>query len=698
MAAKAREHAKQAPPRPASRLAQTANLLLFLLGVLGFIISLNFFAHREGFRQRIDATKTRAYSLSEQSRQLLASLQGEWAIAVVLSQDNVDRAVRRQIDEVLERYTDASKNITIVRIDPADPQSLNEHQGLVADLHRVYRDEIDAYDAAINGGLDAFAALRSFAQQQAAVLEQVVERMPEDDPIHRPLAQRAGLLALLADQAPRVFEEIDKARRTDESKPIADYEVARSILAEALTQWAGQLDELSNIFTRWRERPNIDESVRNFTVRSSEAHSQMARQLAEAADPLKRLEPLELATIGAELQKGEAVVVVGPDRAAVIPSWQLFPQQNQRSTGDGVVTFDRRFRGEQIISSTLRSLSVKHMPKVVFVHGNDSSMLRQQERNADLIGAASMLNASRYEVEEWMIAQDGERPKAAEGQPIVWVIIPSAQRSGLQPSKNELALLNAVQQLLDEGQPVLLNCYPSMLSQYGQVDPWSVLAADFGLKVETGTVIFQRLQGAEKGYEKRQDVQLQEFNEENILGRAIAGQLVNFTWPLPVRVAENKPQVRTSIIAAVNPGEFHWLEKNWSVDPATLPDPAEDAKVRHPVPVAMSAEREISGGKPQRIVVVGSVGWTLRFIADSMLSLGGGRAVLQYPGNHELLLASVAWLANMDDLIAASPVSQGVARLSGIPEREMAFWRYFLTIGVPVACLVIGLVVYLRRS
>jgi hypothetical protein len=61
------------------------------------------------------------------------------------------------------------------------------------------------------------------------------------------------------------------------------------------------------------------------------------------------------------------------------------------------------------------------------------------------------------------------------------------------------------------------------------------------------------------------------------------------------------------------------------------------------------------------------------------------------------MLAATAWLAGMDELIAPSPVSQQVARLDGVDDRVMATWALIAIIGAPLACLLLGGVVWLVR-
>src|SRR6185503_138967 len=247
-----------------SKAAPAVSVTLLIPALVAIVVSLNFFARREPYRAQIDATKTRAYSLSEQSRQLLASLKGDWTIALVMNRERADRSIRRQIDEVLKRYTDASDRIDILRIDPADPRTLGAYETLLARLNTVYAKPVGEYNRTLDDGSSAFESLVDFARQRADVFVQVAARVPTSDPTRNSFKQRADLLGLLGQQGQLVLDEVAKARKTDESRPIPDYEGARSILAQALSQWAGELDEMANVFGKWLERANMDAAAKQF--------------------------------------------------------------------------------------------------------------------------------------------------------------------------------------------------------------------------------------------------------------------------------------------------------------------------------------------------------------------------------------------------------------------------------------------------
>lgn len=678
------------------RFGNILNLALLLIGLIGIVIVINFFARQETWRERFDATKTRAYSLSEQTRQLLASLQGKWKIALVMDQRRADRAMRKQIDEVLSRYTSASASIEVVKIDPSDPATMIQYDALLAELTGVYKEKVAAYDAALDGGENAFAEAMMFAQQQGGVLEQLATMLPQDDPTREPLRQRISALALLGDQGNQIVEIVRKARSADASRPLPDYETARSTLVAALTQTAADLDELAQIFARWLQRPNLDANARQFAATAQRECSAMSQKLAQAADPLKRLPPLELSTIGTQLQQSELAIIIGPDRAAVIPSAQLFPKSNLKARDDGAVTFDQRFRGEQLISSAIRSLTVDHMPLVVFVHAEENTLLKPREKQADVVGVMNMLKASRFEVGEWMVAKAAAKPVGAKGQAIVWVVIPPPPARTLEPTPAMRALVDAAQQLIADGEAVLLSVSPSLLAKHGQPDPFARIGLPFGIEAITSELIVESVKGATGEAQPTLGQAVHEFSTEHLIGRALSGLQTYFGTPVPLRVVETTGGARPIVIAAIEPSPDRWLERDWTDMARRLRETQQG--LSDAVPMVVAAERiNPITGKTQRFMMVGSGGWMATNVSDVVLEIGGGRVALISPGNHELMLASAAWLANMDDLIAASPISQEVARLSDVTPEARLRWMWITVAGLPGACAVLGVLAWLMR-
>jgi hypothetical protein len=684
------------------RAALGLKVAVFLLSIATIAAVANYFGQRAALRARFDATKTRAYSLSEPTMRLLESLRGRWTVALLLVEANTDRAMRKQIDEVLRQFAAASDSLDVVRIDPTDPRTLREYERLLADLRLIYSDLTLKYEDALSAGLEAFEATLVFAQQQSGQLPEVLGELGPDDSARSELAQRLTPLELFASQGWQIRSQVEAAVRTDESRPLPDYETARSILSAALTEAANAVNDLGWLMAQWQERPPAGPRVQRAAETTRAECDAAARRAALAADPLRHLAPLELASIGRQLQQGEVALILGPDRAAVVPSAQLIPKGNLQQGDDGAVRFDQRFRGEQVIAAAIRSLVVPRMPLVVFVHAQPGSILRSQEGQSDLTGVASMLDSSRYGVAEWNAAT-AERPEVERDRPRAWVVIPPplAERRSVAPSTEEQKLIRAAKELIDDGEPVLLSLYPSALHKFRQPDAWQGLARSLGIEADTSRVVFQSVPVAEDRVEHQRWQEIESFPPEHAITAAMAGQRTRFSLPVPVRPAEPAVAgVRHAVIAAVRPDPLRriWLETDWLTDPQSLDEPKDEERLRDAVPLAVSVQRPhpLEEGV-QRCLVVGSGDWMLTRIADVVMRIGGNRAALVYPGNHELMLASIAWLAGMDELIAASPASRSVARLEDVTDADRRRWFWVIVAGLPAACLLLGTAVWVVR-
>jgi hypothetical protein len=147
------------------------------------------------------------------------------------------------------------------------------------------------------------------------------------------------------------------------------------------------------------------------------------------------------------------------------------------------------------------------------------------------------------------------------------------------------------------------------------------------------------------------------------------------------------------VLAAIQPQQDRWLERDLTGYSADAQITA-DRQMTEPVPVIAAVEcanpRAPGGGGKQRAVIVGSGGWMVSNVADRIAPVGGERIALINPGNLELMLSSVAWLAGLDEMIAPSPLTQEVARLRGLDDSARTRWGWLLVAGMPIACLMLG--------
>lgn len=641
-----------------------------LLGVS--IVSINTLSLNTHLRLRIDATGARAYTLSEQTSQLLQGIDAPWRIVVLLDDSQVSKPALKQVDEVLRRYQNESSYINVLRINPADPNSVEEYDALLRELVALYGDELFTAEAAIKEGVYQFSMLITFASSTSAWAESLMELQSTTEE-QETLRTLAGALSLLGSEGHLILDEVDKAMRVDESQPLPQISFARDILVAATGQWSRELAEVALWLTQ-----NRSDSIATYCSNEALSFELMAAKLAEVDDSLRRLGDLELGQLASQLTAGEGAIILSPKKATMISANLLFPKN---IGGTNTIAVDQRFRGEQIVSSAMRSLQSDVLPTVIFVHAEENSLLGQRPNNIDVRAMRGLLETSRFDVGEW-IPVNNPRPNFGDG-PVVWVVIPPSNRAGLEPTPRERKLLDAVRGLIADNQPVMLNIQPSLLPRYGHKDPWNILTESVGISVDSEHVLVERVAVGQNALEIQRGQMISDTHSNHIIARAVNGRQIYLPLPIVLHGGE--------ALITVEPSDDRWLDQRWEREIADL---ASKQPLKDEISIATTAISEAGA----RVVIIGSGSWLLSWAADRAISLGGDQVAMINPGNSELFLASVEWLAGLDDWIAAGPIGQQSNRVHGLSETMYLTWAGILVLGIPA--FLIGTLVFLsiRRN
>ena len=688
--------------QPGVRLRRRSlgNAGIELIGILLFVPAAVACFDLPQLRQTFDLTRTRAYALDPRTEQLLAELPGEsegWSINVLAVSDQNDATVLRQVDEILQRFDDAAPNLVARRIDPLDPRSLVAFEGLLEQLNQAYATELAQYQTGIDQARNAYERLRVFAVEMLAPMRELITRLGPQDPMRNQITELARALTRLSSDGGELESYVQTMLDTDGARPLPDWDGARTALQTTCGFWSEQLAATVNVLQSWSTTTGLDSDLRLFARTERPEFQRMAIELASATDELSQLPPLELSEAARALKAGEAAIILSPnDGAAVIPAWQLFPRTTTQA-GDGTVRIDRRFRGEEVLSAAIRSLQMNERPWVVFVHGEDRRMLQASETGSDFFALADALQAARYGVAEWNVATM-ERPLAPNGTRPVWVVLPPLQRDGVEPTSVERKLLDVTENLLQEGQPVLLSLSRSILPLLGQEDPWAALASALGVTGSTSRLVLERVPLDEDRFETRQWTRLAQPDPEtdHPVSRAVGTQALVILQPVGL-LPEDRSGIKT--LWSIEPSPTRWLESEWKMDRVEQRSeiPAE-LMLEEPLPVVVAIETDTASRPPQRVVVVGGSGWLLSTVADLSRSLGGERLVLEAPGNRGLILAATAWLAGLDELVPVSTGVSEVSRINGLSAGMRTFIGVLLILVLPVLVLFSGGAIILARG
>jgi hypothetical protein len=218
----------------------------------------------------------------------------------------------------------------------------------------------------------------------------------------------------------------------------------------------------------------------------------------------------------------------------------------------------------------------------------------------------------------------------------------------------------------------MINLHPSLLPRYGQDDPWDILVQRLGVSADTEYAIVEQIAVGPNSLEIERGQAIQETKSDHLIARAVNGMQMYF--PLPITLKGGEP------ILHVYPDEDRWLDQQWE-------RPIAEGTNRKQLIDGMVLATAVEMENGARAVVFGSGGWLLSWVVDRAVSLGGNQLSVMNPGNSELLLASVEWLAGLDDWIAAGPIGQQSSRVRQLSNKMYLIWACILVFGIPIVLL-----------
>ncbi|MCC6907927.1 MAG: Gldg family protein [Phycisphaerales bacterium] len=695
-------------------------LLLSLLIILGVV---NWLASDAAYR--MDLTERGRYSISQQTRNLLKSLDEHVTITLLFAESdptlNTDEqrlvaSQRREIEDVLRELRNKSDKIEVVRIDPTDHRTITQYDELIARLKEIYAEESAAYEAAAREGQAALEQLATFAARQGEVLIGAMGELPSDHVSRRDFQTITLVLSsVIPRESQAAIEAIDESLKDSPmtGAPFPDLAGAVSIVRAGADR-AGTLNQIADFFEQSIDAGTLPESLAGKLQPNIQAYRDMASSLLDEQERVDDLKPLELSKINSALRSRNCVLLTSPTRATVLSYSRLFPPPGAQQAAEEATAGVRRFAGETVLASGIRQLMLTDRPKVIFCHSEQApTILSGRPDRLDLASVASHLRDLGFDVQEWNV-NSGPRPTIEQttGQP-VWVILPPAPTGQQMMTGAELA--DAAKQLVAEGANVMMNFFPGLVAGLGQQDPWNGAIEPLGVTADTGQIIVEQIPLPNGPPQTDPTHVFVDFLSENPIATAVRGEPTQLSLMVPLQLdsddtAEDKdppdedsqgesPQqppadsnVHKTPLLQLKPSERIWatdvmnLMQGGQINP-----PAERRK--EPYTVAAAVERRGDFGL-QRALIIGSAQWCWTAqVGQYDLSMG----LPMYPGNSELFASGVCWLAHLDELIARSPRAESVARIENLGSGAQIFWRWALIGGLPVLSLVAGIFVAVSR-
>jgi hypothetical protein len=700
--------AKDMTPPPASphsqgkrRVKYGLNVAVAALAAGCLVVLINWIGHRQFVR--FDLTSTRRYSLSQQTRNLLAELQGEYRLITLFSVEGPyatqARELIEQTHDLVDEYGHYAKNLTIEHLNPAsDPAGIDR---FFASLRDRYRDPMGPTESAISQGREAIASIRQASAQLGDQLQRVL-----DDPSLTD-AEFKRFIQTIAKVFARVESDLANQDREIEqhlSDPLPNY----TRVCASLQNLLGQLDErvysaTITEFTHAAENEQLPNSTRDSVLKMNEHLRRQQASIKAANESLTNLKPIEdYDQIVNRLASPQTLVAIGPKQVRVLNLADLYRPSMSQDPGQEDPETKLEFQGEEKITGALLSLSRDKQPLVVFVSEMPGQAMGQRGEYEQVI---TRLRNLGFKVEQWSPGgqqnptdeprpSDDQPPEPEPGQKVVWVLLPNpAAMMGQSPlggMPNDSRTYDLIQARLAKGEGAMLILTASAGSRFGAPDPSQDLLKEWGITPQLDRVLLQQVNLANDQTRSIPQMDVSTWPTGLTVTQSLAGMPGVFIQASPLVLSGEKEGVKTWSLAEVS-GKDIWAERDYMSEQNIELDPA---SAGGPFVIGAAAERDHT-----RLVVVADPIWATDQVTTYGL-LGPGTAEIvgaRFPGNSELFVNSVNWLAGLDSLIAASARAQDIRRVQPMTLSELVGLRWTVLLGLPSAIAVIGVGVWFVR-
>jgi len=679
------------------RMKYGLNVTVLLLSVLVILIVLNWVMAEQ--RWRWDLTASRAYSLSPQTKTLLKSIDEPIEMTLLFSEQDAG-PLRRQVEDVLREFQSETSHIEVARIDPTNAASAVEFGALLEHLKTIYADQIGEHEERIKQARAALEELISFSTAEGQWVASAAlgeTGVPTGDPSRRTFESIYVALASMPVNAQTLNDRVGEAITVGPGQPLADLEGAETVLDQALTRPAETLKQIVTLYQQAGAANSLPPVLADALLGKPAVYLEIADRMLSAAEQLRDLGPLELTPIVYSVRTGRCVLITDSSSATVIPFDTLFPPPSAREVLADQ-RLDLRFAGEGVIASALRRLVKPDHPTVVLCHAfNQPGRLRGSGNQPGLLTSLWFrMTDLGFELVEWNVASESRPTIDAEDGHTVWVILPPEPSMRDQSvMTGNATLAQAARELVESGENVLFSYWMSFIPGLGQSDPWTDVAESFGVRPDTGRVVFRQIPQAGKQDVNMPSLQLNQYTTDHLIGSALIGLDTTFYYPIPL-VVENASteddDVHRWVVLEVEPSDRLWAEDQWFDPQAVEPTSPSDTE---PYPLVVAADRSWSEGR-QRVMFVGSGAWYYSTFVDEMQRIDSAICPIN-PGNAELFISGVYWLADLDEFIAPGVMTRTISRVDGLSDGMQLAYRWLLIAVLPLCALVVGVGVWFMR-
>lgn len=729
--AKQKQDKQQKEPQPLGPQTQKerwlkygANVVLTMVLVIGIAVAVIYLATRSS--ARIDMTSSGLYSLKPQTVNIIRELDQPIEIVSLYSTDVPQgELVRRtttqeqrrdwqqevsqeaeRVRDLLEEYAGKGRNITVQAIDPVRQESMvNE---LIQRVAERYGGEVERYRAYIESYEQLVGRITETAAAEAVKVQGLPVEQMQQSP-DRNQQQAAMAVIFMRDTLRRMFEDVDRAvaRRLEESPP--DYRGATDAITGALEQFGQYAASFRQIAEQQSQQEAVPQPVRDYLRNALGTVEALNARAQELAGTSQALGDLKLDEFRDSLGKRNAILVLGQDDMRVI-DYEAVWQTDARDLLPGATELRPRFAGEQQVTSAILSLTRQTKPKVAFVRNGGPPMTDPGfppfQPAGELSILAQRLRDYNFEVLEkdlsnmWAMQAQmrGQpappEPEEAELRDAIWIVINAQNNMGGMPGTGGATISPQVMEHVENGGSAMILFMPRAASMDEILKPWGIQVRPDALVVHprvelmgTPTDLAEAAKGDPTVFVVSQ------YGDHPITRPLGALDTLLYVLVAIKDAPEAAQDVKVTPLVTLPPTPQAWGETNLE-DADVAFDEASD--VAGPLYGAVALEKE--GGN--RLVVMASMYMAhdnILTLPDTQMLQQGIRAA-RFPGNQEVLLNSVFWLAELETMMAISPSAMEVSRITGLSDGARRAWGIgVLWGGLPLAVVAVGVVVYFAR-
>ncbi len=678
-----------------------ANVAAMMLGVLVILVFANWLAERSAVR--IDRTSTRRYSLSEQTRQILGRLDRDVTITTVFGSGlNLDERAatnKQHFRDLLDEYERrGGGRIAVEHIEATDHRALDRFKLQVAES---YAEELNAARQTIEASLALLDDFAAYSRQQAPRFAAAAEKFGDSAPgLSDQLKALSDRFAQMAES-----EQYGKARAEVErllGEPLPEYEQTLGDI-RLLTQQVndGSVRHLAAMFINEAQADDNTPELKSFFAESLVQTRPLEEKFAAVLARYEGIDLTEYNAIRTNLASHDSAVVMAGGKLVTVALrdvYTMVAEDNPNGT-----TIEQRYRSEEAVTGAVLSLTSGKRTKVVFVYALGYPATKRIAADSfSYSHLADRLRGAGMEVVDWNPAPRSTRsgvtvqppPTAEEGQTLVWVFLRSPPLDPQRPGGLALVQVNeALKRTVEGNDPVLVMATPTRLPG----DPVAEHLRALGIEADTARAVHQERLDPEGNVGVFRGHEVVVRAGEHPVSKAVAGQLV-LTVGLPLSAASEEAQANTQFWPLVQTGRDTWADNPFGQVKRDPGDPTG--------PFTIAAASQVGD---RRAVVLSDFALDLNRPRPSMyddarlvrrlMNAATGQVYeqMQLPGNAELFVNSVYWLAGRDELIATSARSQDVRRMQNISPAAKTVVGWVLLAGLPFGCIVTGLCVGLLR-